>query len=393
MKTRTVSALSVTLLLILVISSPRPVQAQDSDIVARILAFTNSARVANGLPPYSLNSLLTLSAQRHSEYQASIQQFTHVGADGSRTLQRVLAVGYPAIRANENIYAGTSRPEDVANWWLTADEAHRNNMLHPVLREVGIGAAQDVNGVTYYTMDISAQPNVLPIFINNDAYSTTSPNVTLTLTNELVFSGGSGQIGQASQVMISNSPDFSGASQQPWAQMVNWSLDASSTGFKTVYVRFIDGAGRTADSQDSITFDGITDGSAPQPAVVQTVLPTGSVPQPTNTPFILTVPQVQPANLSTATAVITDVLPAATPAAVAENNSETLFAVRSNYDESAVETSTPTWFGMPAQLLRIVMVSLLALAIGAVGLGTLIMVRARRIARLVEQEAEDDSDG
>jgi len=274
-------------LILAALGSSTPAAAQDSDTVARILAAVNADRVANGLPPYKLNSLLTLSAQRHSEYQASIGQWTHNSPDGGLSLQRAQAVGYPAIRCNENVFAGHVTPEEAVQWWYTADAAHRNNVLHTAMREIGIGAAADGSGTIYYTMDISAQPNVLPMFINNDAYSTSNAAVTLVLTNESIFSGGSGQIGQVSQVMISNSPDFSGAVQQGWAQNIAWTLDTSSgAGQKTVYVRYIDGAGRTADAQDSIILsDGFTS-AAPQPPPAA---------QPTAIPIAPTSAPVQPA--------------------------------------------------------------------------------------------------
>jgi len=272
---------------------PARVAAQGADTVPRLLAAVNADRVANGLPPYKLNSLLTLSAQRHSEYQASIGQWTHNSADGGLSLQRAQAVGYPAIRCNENVFAGHVTPEQAVQWWYTADPAHRNNVLHTAMREIGIGAAADANGTIYYTMDISAQPNVLPMFINNDAGDTSNANVTLTLTNENIFSGGSGQIGQVSQVMISNSPDFAGAVQQGWAQNVPWTLDTSSgAGPKTVYVRYIDGAGRTADAQDTITLDPNFTAAAPPTAPAQ---PTAIPIAPTSAPAAQPKPAVVPA--------------------------------------------------------------------------------------------------
>src|SRR5574340_57612 len=134
-----------------------PARAQDADLAARMLAAVNAARVASGLPPYALNPLLTQSAQAHSEYQRDTGQITHEGPGGSRAFERAAAVGYPGARVNENIYAGIGGPERAVEWWLTADEPHRHNVLHPTLREVGIGAATNAQGVTYYTMDISAQ--------------------------------------------------------------------------------------------------------------------------------------------------------------------------------------------------------------------------------------------
>lgn len=262
--------------------TPRP---SDAELAARVLIAINEARVKNGFAPYALNPLLTQAAQAHSEYQMERREISHTGPGEMTALDRVAETGYPFIRVNENIYGGgMSSPEDAVEWWLTADELHNRNVLHPDMREAGIGAATSPEGWTYYTLDISSQPNVLPIFINSDDYTTTFPDVVITLTNETMFTGGGNRISYAIQVMLSNSADFAGATVLPWSAFLNWTLDISSgAGTKTVYVRYIDAAGRTADAQDSIVFDphgtlsATSDASptlTPTPTIIPTVEPT-----------------------------------------------------------------------------------------------------------------------
>ena len=97
---------------------------------------------------------------------------------------------------------------------------------------------------------------MLPVFINDGAASTETPEVILTLTNEQYFDYAPGRIGYAHEVMVSNAPDFAGAEWQPWTRYVRWTLDASGGGgLKTVYVRFKDYAGYTVDSQASIMLE------------------------------------------------------------------------------------------------------------------------------------------
>ena len=48
----------------------RTALAQDPAATDHLLANVNAARAANGLPPYSLNPLLTVAAQAHSEDMA-----------------------------------------------------------------------------------------------------------------------------------------------------------------------------------------------------------------------------------------------------------------------------------------------------------------------------------
>ena len=336
--------------------------------VGTLLFYVNAARAAQGLPPYALNPLLTQAAQAHSDYQRDLGYWTHEGPGGSRALDRVLAVGYPAVRVNENIYASSlATPQSVVEWWLTADEAHRDNVLHPALREVGFGVSTDVNGVVYYTMNISAQPNVLPVFINSDSPSASSPSVTLTLTNEAIFSSEPGHIGWADQVMISNTPDFAGATQQPWAQTISWALDAATPGIKTVYVRFIDGAGRTAASQDSIVLENATPlpTVAPRPPAQATVTPTLPPPPPTYTPA---------SPLPSLTAAPTSALLALSPSPVTITNAPppTLITAIPPAAPTPITGQAPI---VPAQMLFFV---LLGLGISALLIGGVLLARSSR---------------
>lgn len=365
------AAIVLVLLLSIIIAYPTAAAPpdQNGDYVYRILAGVNAARVAGGLPPYALNALLTQAAQAHSEYQRDTGQITHDSADGSRTLDRVLAVGYPAIRANENIYAGMGPPEDAVAWWLASTAGHVQNIMHPVMREVGIGVASASNGMTYYTIDFSAQPNVLPVFINSDSYTTSSPQVIVTLTNEGIFTGGAGQIGRATQVMLSNTPDFAGAVVQPWSQYISWTLPDGS-GLKTVYVRYIDSAGRTADAQDSIVLDEGS-GAAIPPTLIPTFIPqpTSPILLPTNAPVQPTafpLPTLTPTPLATSTAPAVAELPGMSPA--------------TPVFQRPAPAEPVVLFGLTASTLRRGLTAALMLGVGCAALGALILFHSARRA-------------
>ena len=83
-----------------------------------------------------------------------------------------------------------------------------------------------------------ARPGVLPIFINDNAATAESANVTLTLTSEQVSNIGS--INQITGIQISENPSFAGATWQPWSQTIPFELSAGH-GSKTVYIKFTDG--------------------------------------------------------------------------------------------------------------------------------------------------------
>jgi hypothetical protein len=391
--------LLVGLLALFVVPQPGAALAQDSALVAQLLAGINATRVANGLPPFALNALLTQAAQAHSEYQRETGTVAHEGPGGNRPIDRVLATGYPASRANENLYAGWQiTPEEALSWWLSSTP-HRNNLLHPVLREIGIGIAGDPDGVLYFTLNFSAQPNVLPVFINDDATATGSADVTLTLWNEDVFGGGEGRIGQATQIMVSNTPDFAGAVTMPWAQYVDWTLDTSSgTGLKTVYVRFIDSAGRTADSQDSIVFDtGV--GSAPQPTAIPTadVQPTPESPQPTTAsqptpaPQLTFPPTVTPEGIAGAEETPTPGLPI--HSSLTSTPTLPAFGIAPTPAQTAIPIPERV-FGVPVGRLRVILFGTLALGLGAIAAGGLALARSGgHRAESTEAEEESDPDG
>jgi hypothetical protein len=364
------------------------VALQDSSAVFQILSGINAARIAHGLTPYALNPLLTQAAQAHSEYQRDTGQVTHDGPGGTRTINRVQAVGYPAVRANENIYAGMGGPGEAVNWWLGSTAGHVQNILHQSMREIGVGAASSSDGLTYYTVDFSAQPNVLPMFVNNDAYSTNNPAVTLALTNEEIFGGSASNIGRATQIMVSNTPDFANAVSLPWAQYVNWTLDSGAgDGLKTVYVRYIDAAGRTADSQDSIVLDTSGGGVTIAPTAMPTAPPppTAVPPQPTapvEEPTALPDAAFTPNSTSTMVTVTTTLIP--TPTSHSRG-------VTTAPQPTPTEISKAnTLLGLPVGLVRAVLFGVMGVGLVCIALGGVDLLRARR-SRTESYEDEDDA--
>ncbi len=249
------------------VSTPQPIQTQGvrvdpNDVVDptllehEVVVLTNRIRVEAGLAPLKLHEALRTAARQHAQDMAENNFFDHIGSDGSTLVDRINRVNYPNwLYAAENIAAGFARPADVVQAWLDSPY-HRANLLHPDLKEIGVGYAYDPNDQAnvrlwdgsiggpyyhYWVQDFGTRIGAYPVLINLDAYSTLSPEVDLYIYGE----------GWAKQMRVSNYPDFRDARWQPFRSTMTWTLLPGS-GTRTVYVQLKDAIGITINSSDSI---------------------------------------------------------------------------------------------------------------------------------------------
>jgi LysM repeat protein len=130
------------------------IQSSANDLIAEV----NALRIANGLPAYSVNSILMQVAQDQASYMAATGQVAHRPG----LTQRLLDAGYPlagdlsqgGFRA-ENITGGNKTAALAVQEW-TGDALHTNTMLSPNLTEIGAGVAKVGN--TYYMVIECALP-------------------------------------------------------------------------------------------------------------------------------------------------------------------------------------------------------------------------------------------
>ena len=127
--------------------------------VNEVISAINAYRAQNGLPPYSVNALLTSAAQSHSADMACNQLFYHIGSDGSTPASRAAAAGYAATSVSENVYGSWPPPtgQGVVTWWATdqSDIHHNANLLSTKYQEIGVGYAF-YNNYGYYVVDFAA---------------------------------------------------------------------------------------------------------------------------------------------------------------------------------------------------------------------------------------------
>jgi uncharacterized protein YkwD len=278
-------ALAVLAALMLLVGWVRPA-AQQSNLAIDFYDAINRARLNDGLAPLGLSTLLTQAAQRHADDIAKRGVASHEGADGSTYQQRIREAGYRAwnegLLVNEVVWLGLGGPVDALNWFRNHAEEWAI-FTDARYREIGVGYAEDGQGVRYFVITFGARPGVLPIFINDGTAVTESPVVAVRLTNEEAVPMGEGAwIGKAIEVRLSDAPDFNGAPWQPWEPLLPWPLAGTDPGEYAVYVQFRDGANRTAVAEATIRL--VAPGEAPP---TPTALPElGTEPLPSSeTPF------------------------------------------------------------------------------------------------------------
>ncbi len=121
-----------------------------------MVALINQARTSAGLPPYTVNPILTQIAMERAAVLASSGQFTH----------DLPGLGYPlAMEQAAGLNAAGMGAENIAEagsvaqafWLLMASPAHRSNILNPYETQVGVGVALLPNGVA--VSQLFAGPN------------------------------------------------------------------------------------------------------------------------------------------------------------------------------------------------------------------------------------------
>ena len=155
-----VTATAFVVLAMLFFASPSRAAPEFAGTPYDLVNAVNALRVANGLPAYSINSILMFTAQNQADFMAATGVVAHSGAGGSSVTSRILAAGYPLAGdlslggfRSENIIAGTSgmSAQAAIDAWM-GDTPHQNTMLSPDLTEIGAGVAI-VNGRVYYVVD------------------------------------------------------------------------------------------------------------------------------------------------------------------------------------------------------------------------------------------------
>jgi uncharacterized protein (TIGR03000 family) len=131
------------------VSEVRFAESTPSATEMRVLELVNEQRKSRGVGPFSLSDKLMTAARMHSANMALQQTLSHP-LDGKDFWQRIVDTGYTPSTAAENIAQGAPDAAAVVQMWMES-EGHRENILSPEYREIGIGFTTAPNGETFWT--------------------------------------------------------------------------------------------------------------------------------------------------------------------------------------------------------------------------------------------------
>lgn len=125
---------------------------------AQVLTLVNQERQTRGLQPLWRNSTLEAQAEAYACEMIHYDFFGHDNPiNGSNLRTRNAEFGYPFRLIGENLAAGQQTARDVMKDWMNS-RAHRENLLNPNFREVGIGIRLGGDYGTYWVQEFGQPP-------------------------------------------------------------------------------------------------------------------------------------------------------------------------------------------------------------------------------------------
>jgi uncharacterized protein YkwD len=121
-----------------------------------LLAAINAARAAAGAAPLRASVPLTSAAAWQSQVLARAGVLDHTSPDGSTLIDRLTRARWHGSAAGEDLAIAPS-PATAVSMWMQSP-GHRENLLRPSFRSVGLGLARGVwNGrsALYVTVDFA----------------------------------------------------------------------------------------------------------------------------------------------------------------------------------------------------------------------------------------------
>jgi uncharacterized protein YkwD len=120
--------------------TPTPQPTQASGAAATVMTAINTRRTSEKVTALPANAILQREAQRLADDMAKNGYLDHTDSTGATFTERMAASGYASGNVAENIgiTSGTSGTDVVSNWMISST-GHRESMLDPKHRAIGVG--------------------------------------------------------------------------------------------------------------------------------------------------------------------------------------------------------------------------------------------------------------
>lgn len=126
--------------------TPQTDSTTDVDPLAwekEMLGLVNAERKRLGISTVELDTDLTEIAALKAKEMAELNYFSHTSPVYGKLAEFVSHYGYSRKNVSENIHKGTSgTAKQVFDIWLNSTTGHRENMLNPKWKYIGIGTAE-----------------------------------------------------------------------------------------------------------------------------------------------------------------------------------------------------------------------------------------------------------
>lgn len=114
---------------------------------SEVVRLTNEKRISAGLSALSLNQELSAAAYTKGQDMISKDYWSHVAPDGTQPWKFFNQFGYKYRYAGENLARDFTNASSAIDAWMNSP-THRENILNPKYKEIGIGVVEgDLAGV------------------------------------------------------------------------------------------------------------------------------------------------------------------------------------------------------------------------------------------------------
>lgn len=141
--------------------TPAGAETTFESMAYEVVELTNLERDWAGLPPLEWNETLAVEATWHAQDMATRGYFGHYSPEGTSPTDRATLAGYPGFAwgpfVGENIAKGLPTSEGVVQAWLNS-EGHRQNLLLPDYREIGVGISVAPDGSVVWVQNLGTRP-------------------------------------------------------------------------------------------------------------------------------------------------------------------------------------------------------------------------------------------